>query len=112
MWSDRRDLIMDLFNDNHERFPRICPCCGEKSGHIYFYKHKEKRLGSAWAWCSKCQEYSHSRYLIPSWWQNTDLFTLKDLHGCPDNLDAANEAIDEWINSLLDNINNLNSTDN
>ncbi|MBO7448909.1 MAG: hypothetical protein J6U54_00950 [Clostridiales bacterium] len=102
MWSDERDTIMSLLADSNERFPRICPCCGSKNGHIFFYKRNDGSFGSAWAWCSECQEYSHSRYLIPSWWQNSELFALNDLHGCPDNLDKSHALIDKWVNSLLD----------
>lgn len=102
MWSDEKDDIMKLLEDSLERFPRICPCCGKKSGHLFFYKHREDKLGSAWAWCSECLEYSHSRFLIPEWWQNMETISLEDLHGCPDNLDDMHELIDEWINTLLD----------
>ena len=109
MWSDERDLIMKLLDDDREKYPRVCPCCGEKTGHAFFYKHNDNRVGSAWAWCSKCQEYSHSRFLIPSWWKNAELFKLEDLHGCPDNLDDASESIDDWINSLIDGINTNNT---
>lgn len=105
MWSDRRDLIMKLLDNSRELYPRVCPCCGEKTGHVYFYKHGDKRFGSAWAWCSKCHEYSHSRYLTPSWWKNTELFTLKELHARPDNLDEVSESIDKWVNTLIENTN-------
>ncbi len=101
MWSDERDLIMKLLDDSKEQFPRLCPCCGKKSGHLFFYKHNDEKYGSAWAWCSDCKEYSHSRFLIPDWWNNYIDITLDELHGCPDNLDAIHNRIDEWNNKLL-----------
>ena len=101
MWSDDRDVIMKLLEDNHERYPRECPCCGKKAGHVFFYKRGNDRFGSAWAWCSVCQEYSHSRFEVPSWWQNYSSIDLVELHGCPDNLDEDNKSIDEWVNTLL-----------
>lgn len=101
MWSDERDLIMDLFIDNKEEYPRKCPCCGKNSGHIFLYKNRdEDRFGSAWAWCSECKEYSHSRFEIPKWWQNLDLIEVDKLHACPDNLDVEREHIDNWVNNL------------
>ena len=103
MWSDERDIIMKLFEENNEKYPKICPCCGEKSGHIFMFKNRENDIfGSAWAWCSKCQEYSHSRYLIPKWWKNFEGITLDELHARPDNLDKISEAIDKWINKIKD----------
>ena len=103
MWSDERDQIMKLLEDSEEKFPRVCPCCGKKTGHIFFYKHREDRYGSAWAWCSECQEFSHSRFLIPEWWKNMDTISLDELKGCPDNLDKMYDVIDEWLNTLLEN---------
>jgi len=47
MWSDERDNIMKLLDDNREKYPRVCPCCGEKAGHAFFYKHNDNRFGSA-----------------------------------------------------------------
>lgn len=102
MWSDERDEIMKLLEDTQEKFPRKCPCCDKKSGHIFFYRHRDENYGSAWAWCSECQEFSHSRFQIPSWWKNMESINLEDLHGCPDNLDNIHESIDDWINILLD----------
>lgn len=102
MWSDERDEIMKLLEDTQERFPRKCPCCDKKTGHIFFYRHRDENYGSAWAWCSECQEFSHSRFQIPSWWKNMESINLEDLHGCPDNLDNIHESIDDWINILLD----------
>lgn len=102
MWSDKRDDIMKLLEDSAERFPRICPCCGKKTGHLFFYRHHEEKAGGAWVWCSECQEYSHSLFHIPEWWRNMDTISLKDLHHCPDNLDDMHESIDEWVNKLLD----------
>lgn len=101
MWSDEKDEIMRLLDDSNELFPRKCPCCGKVSGHLYFYRHRDEKYGSAWAWCSECQEFSHSRFLIPDWWDNMKSVEIGELHGCPDNLDEIHEAIDEWINSLL-----------
>ena len=102
MWSDERDQVMKLLEDRGDRFPRICPCCGKKAGHLFFYRYQEEKYGGAWAWCSECLEFSHSRFLIPEWWRNMDTVGLEELHACPDNLDEIHEAIDEWINALLD----------
>lgn len=101
MWSDERDLIMKLLEESNEVFPRKCPCCEEKSGHVFMYRHSEEDLyGSAWAWCSKCKEFSHSRYIIPDWWKNYEKIDESELHSYPDNLDLKKDAIDEWINAL------------
>lgn len=101
MWSDERDLIMNLFNDNGEAYPKTCPCCGKKDGHIFMYKFDDAAVyGSAWVWCSACQEYSHSRYLIPDWWKNYDGVEADELHNRPDNLDLIKNEIDQWVNSL------------
>ena len=71
MWTDERDLIMDIFDDSNEKFPRACPCCGTRDGHVFYFKNAEnERLGSAWAWCGTCKEFSHSRNEIPDWWKN------------------------------------------
>lgn len=101
MWSDEKDEIMKLFEDTDEHFPRMCPCCGKQTGHVFFYKHHDKRFGSAWAWCSECQEFSHSRFLVPDWWKNMNTIKSDELHGRPDDLDKECEAIDDWVNMLL-----------
>ena len=102
MWSDERDLIMKLLEDSDERFPRKCPCCGKINAHLFFYRHREEKAGSAWVWCSKCKEYSHSRFFIPDWWRNMNSIEVEDLHACPDNLDEKQDEIDDWVNELLD----------
>ena len=102
MWSDKSDHIMKLLEDSEDLFPRICPCCGKKAGHLFLYKHREDKAGGAWVWCSECQEFSHSRNLIPEWWKNLDTVKPTDLHACPDNLDEIHESIDEWVNILLE----------
>ena len=80
MWSDEKDDIMLLLDENSNKFPRECPCCGKKTGHVFFFKNnKEDRIGSAWAWCSECNEYSHSRYVIPDWWRNYDGIGIENL---------------------------------
>lgn len=101
MWSDERDTIMDLLDDTEKIFPAKCPCCGENEGHIFFYKHNEcDRLGSAWAWCSSCKEFSHSRHIIPDWWKNMNEIGLNQLNAEPDNLDALKCEIDDWVNKI------------
>lgn len=101
MWTDERDLIIDLLEKYEDEYPAKCPCCGQKDGHIFFYKHeKSGRLGSAWVWCSNCKEYSHSRHIILDWWINMDLVNLEQLHARPDNLDIIKEDIDKWVNEL------------
>ncbi|MBO4459236.1 MAG: hypothetical protein J5778_01105 [Clostridiales bacterium] len=107
MWSDEKDTIVKLLEDSHEKYPRICPCCGKKTGHVFFYKHDENKYGSAWAWCSTCQEYSHSRFETPTWWRNNASFPLEILHGCPDTLDESCDEIDNWANILLDEDNKI-----
>ena len=102
MWTDERDEIMKLLEDAPGEFPRKCPCCGKKNGHVFFYRHRDEKYGSAWAWCSECQEFSHSRFEIPAWWKNMESIKLAELHGCPDNLDTIHDSIDAWINTLLD----------
>ena len=73
----------------------------EKNGHIFMYKFDDADVyGSAWVWCSACQEYSHSRYLIPDWWKNYDGIEADELHNSPDNLDLIKNEIGQWVNSL------------
>lgn len=99
MWSDDRNLIMDLLDEGEGNFPKVCPCCGEKDGHIFFYKNKEfEQLGSAWAWCGRCKEYSHSRHVIPKWWKNMGNVELSYLHAKPDYLNEIKNDIDKWVN--------------
>ena len=99
MWSDERDLIMDLLEENQINFPAKCPCCGKIDGHVFFYKPKNsEQLGSAWVWCGSCKEYSHSRHVVPAWWVNMDSIELSQLHARPDNLNDIKEIIDKWVN--------------
>ena len=101
MWSDSNDKIMELFRDRAERFPRTCPCCGAKAGHMFLTAYESSEIGGGWAWCSKCQAYCHASYRIPAWWKNMPSIPLEELFSCPDNLDEMNQSIDEWVNSLL-----------
>lgn len=92
---------MKLFEEDDDTFPRKCPCCGALDGHIFMYRYTEEDVyGSAWAWCSDCKEFSHSRYLLPDWWKNYENIDENELHSYPDNLDIQKEKIDKWVNSL------------
>lgn len=102
MWSDSSDKILELFRNRNERFPRTCPCCGEKAGHMFLFKYEDSEIGGGWVWCSVCKAYSHISCRIPAWWKNMPSIALEELFSCPDNLDVMSQSIDEWVNSIFE----------
>ena len=105
MWKDNDDKIMDILENietlNRQDFPVVCPICGKKEGHLYFYRNvKEDEKGSMWAWCSSCCHFTHALYRLPKWWKNLDEIKLENLAGCPDYLEENKLCIDEWVNKL------------
>lgn len=42
MWNEERDLIMELFEERIADFPKVCPCCEKKDGHVFFYKSTDE----------------------------------------------------------------------
>ena len=105
MWKDDNDKIMEISNllSKDDIFPKKCPICGEKDAHIFFYKKEGSKLGSLWEWCSKCKNYSHSRYLIPDWWINNNKIEIDSIELDLDYLDNNKAEIDNWVNELLKN---------
>ena len=102
MWHDDNEIekIFDRAVLDASSFPVVCPCCGDKSGHIYMNKHKECR-GGIWAWCSKCGASVHMDGWIPIWWQDAPFIDEHELCGIPDYLESVAREIDEWVNRLL-----------
>lgn len=50
MWNDRSYKIMNILdNVKNKCFPAECPVCGKRTGHIFFYRHRENdRNGGVW----------------------------------------------------------------
>ena len=89
MWKDDNDKIMDLLYDiqtqNIKSFPAICPICGEKQAHLYFYRYAENtNKGGGWVWCSKCKHYAHFLIKIPEYWENFSKIKFEKLAAYPD----------------------------
>ena len=104
MWNDDDDRIMQIsasLGNNEETFPKKCPICGCKEAHVFFFKNNESKMGSLWEWCSNCKKYSHSRFLVPDWWENMNAIDSEKLEGNPDYLDAHKNEIDDWVNELV-----------
>ncbi|MCI9354559.1 MAG: hypothetical protein HFE58_07120 [Firmicutes bacterium] len=114
MWKDDNDKIMDLLYDiqtqNIKSFPAICPICGEKQAHLYFYRYAENtNKGGGWVWCSKCKHYAHFLIKIPEYWENFSKIKFEKLAAYPDYIEKEKNNIDNWNNKLLCYNNNRHS---
>lgn len=98
--------ILDYVDKNKfEQFPVACPICGNKDGHIFFYRYKSgSDKGSMWVWCSKCRHTAHAMFKLPEWWKNFKKVEVNRLTNLPDYLEENKKDIDEWINKLIINL--------
>lgn len=104
MWNEGNDTIMIIL-DNIENtcFPAECPVCQKKTGHIFFYRNRE-RYGGMWVWCSNCRNSSHTSGLVPEWWINPDFIDKTKLTAFPEILETDKLRIDKWVNMLTNSI--------
>ena len=108
MWYDEDDRIMKILEnldmEKPECFPVICPICGKKEGHIFFYRHEEGERGGMWTWCSACRHRAHSLMRLPKWWVNLKGLDEKKFINYPEYLEENKRKIDCWVNELMNNI--------
>ncbi len=105
MWKDDNDDIEKLWHRfiiKSDRYPCICPVCGNISAHIYLHRYKESK-GSVWMWCSKCKNCSHGTMIIPNWWNDDNFIDLDKTASHPDYLENKKILIDNYVNKILDN---------
>lgn len=106
MWRDDDVRIMDILDtvetQNKESVPAVCPICGEREGHLYFYRYEEgHEAGGMWVWCSACCRSAHSRCKVPEWWINLGEISFEKLTAHPDYLEKNKYRIDQWVNRLV-----------
>ncbi|MCR4609789.1 MAG: hypothetical protein K5750_08885 [Eubacterium sp.] len=96
MWNEN-DIVLSALNkkDTGDRYPMICPNCGETGIHVYYHRFDDDdKYGAGWIWCSKCRSYAHVRCQIPSWWKNLEIIDEELLESTPDYLEGFSEDID------------------
>ena len=104
MWADNNDKIMEIMNNLDGTagvFPAHCPVCGEKEGHLCIHRY-DALHGGIWIWCSSCNSYMHMSGIIPDWWNNMPDIEEAKLEASPQYLDERKNAIDAWVNNLLE----------
>ncbi len=96
MWNENDNILNVLNKNNYDnKFPMICPNCGEAGIHIYYHRFDDSdEYGAGWIWCSKCKSYAHVRCQIPSWWKNLEMVDEELLESTPDYLEGFSEDID------------------